>query len=145
MLQFEVAYRRNGSVGVETYKAITYKQVEYEFERKHSCDEAEIVSCDVVGETEYIVMDKMYRKPLFNICEKTKNRAIGELKRKIKGDHYRTDYIVTELPIEKDILAMVYKIGATYNSGYPDGELPNYLEELGKWKRIGKRVYKRIS
>lgn len=129
----------------EYYNVMTIKQLEYEFERKHSYDGKKMDNYKIMYEYEYIVTDRNMRKSLFGIHEKTRMRAVGELKRKIQGDPYRSNFIVVELPVRKDLMENTYKVGTKFISGSPNNDLPDYLKELGEWKEIEKGVFRRIS
>lgn len=129
----------------EYYNVMTIKQLEYEFERKHSYDKMKMDNYKILYEYEYIVTDKAERKALFGIHEKTRLRAVSELKRKLNNDPYRSNFLVKELPLSKSIMNDVYKVGTHFTTCNPTNELPYYLRQIGKWKRVGKDVFVRIS
>lgn len=145
MLRVKVNLEKDGKQTTEEYDVLTIQQLKYQFRGKHIADKAVMKSFEVLYEYEYTIIDTRTNKIMFRVREKTRERALGTLKQRVGKNPLIRKFIVKEIPREKDILEDLYRVGEIFEVGCSESRLPDYLKELGEWKKLGSGKFKRIS
>lgn len=144
MIRFKVIYEKKGEQFTEFYDVTTEQQFLYKFRGKHNYDQSRMIEYRIEEEFEYIIIDRDKNR-ILNIREKSLNRAKQALKQELHNEVFERGYTIIEVPRDKLTLEQVYPIGSEFTLEWPESPFPKYLSDLGEWKEVNHRKFKRIS